>query len=585
MNPPNQQFQVPNPIKNITAKELETHRSTIQSLFNKRHSLAEVQNIMQQEHNFRATNSQIKRKKSAWKIRKNIPRRKMVYILRKRRKRQAQGKETIIKFHGQPTSLLEPNPTSQHESSSTQETNDFAHPTPRVPVGATCLSTHNHVRRTTSTTSCTQLLDREWRTEGKPTGSSLLQSEAGNHYRPPNSVISSQLVVSGVETVPSLAVTKSPPTQETPFEQIGLQEGVAIHTPDFIFSRRLLENMASYSPLVYGHGLSLPERLFYDARQFVKRMHNLDALHKFHQALKELERNHNCDSQFYPVILSSIDQMYSKMGSRNMAFEFTKNALDRLNFNENNVNPALASLCFYNIAEVFSNEGCYDIASKIYLQALSEREKIETAAGDLGIIPKSHLLSTTGQSFFKQGKYKVEAMNCLERGLTEYKRSANELAPCDLDSAYNAGMTSEKLGLLSKAFEYYLLALAGFMARFADDPTKKIRVLQSLQSMHQKWGRSCSSEVILCWEQIALEYTISCWREPEQCELISDRFLEHSVLPVIDHLSDFRDRLVLNDGTPYGTRTTRLKLDCQRGAFFRVELGLTGRALVTVQQV
>ncbi|KAF8245690.1 TPR-like protein [Wilcoxina mikolae CBS 423.85] len=100
------QHPSPPPIqKEHTTQEWNRHRETIYRLYvTEDRTLSEVRRIMQQEYNFAATTAQFKSKTKFWNMRKNIPKRKMLKILRKNQQRQNQGRDTTFYFHGQQVS-------------------------------------------------------------------------------------------------------------------------------------------------------------------------------------------------------------------------------------------------------------------------------------------------------------------------------------------------------------------------------------------------------------------------------------------------------------------------------------------------
>ncbi|KAJ5183726.1 hypothetical protein N7492_001342 [Penicillium capsulatum] len=78
------------------------YRETIESLYrDPRLKLRNVKSIMEEEHNFYASEKQYKDRLAAWNIRKNIKAKEVHLMIRKKKKRAAKGKQTAFRVNGQ----------------------------------------------------------------------------------------------------------------------------------------------------------------------------------------------------------------------------------------------------------------------------------------------------------------------------------------------------------------------------------------------------------------------------------------------------------------------------------------------------
>ncbi|KAA8912973.1 hypothetical protein FN846DRAFT_903117 [Sphaerosporella brunnea] len=90
------------PTRKVKAQEFDEYRRIITDLYiTEDHSLEAVRKIMAERYQFYGTEAQYKKKIRSWRLDKNVPQKKMVYLIRKKEQRQAEGKPSLCLFHGQ----------------------------------------------------------------------------------------------------------------------------------------------------------------------------------------------------------------------------------------------------------------------------------------------------------------------------------------------------------------------------------------------------------------------------------------------------------------------------------------------------
>ncbi|CAL5867833.1 uncharacterized protein PFLUO_LOCUS2054 [Penicillium psychrofluorescens] len=84
------------------SEDWQNYRETIEQLYrNDQLKLRDVKRIMERDYNFYASEKQYKDRFAEWNLRKNLKQKEVHVMLRKQKRRAAQGKQTAFRLHGQ----------------------------------------------------------------------------------------------------------------------------------------------------------------------------------------------------------------------------------------------------------------------------------------------------------------------------------------------------------------------------------------------------------------------------------------------------------------------------------------------------